>query len=104
MEPLSFDPSFVSTESQNRKQAFKVLLLKVSDKLEKKDMEKVGFCMEMPNLESSYTSLQLLEHLWRKGKFSPLTCSRLEDLLKEIGRHDLAAEVGRYLERYPDKR
>ena len=96
--------SFASNKSQNRIQAFKVLLLKVSDKLEKKDMDKLGFYTEMPNLESNYTSLQLLKDLWKNGKFSPLTCSRLEELLKEIGRHDLAAEVGRHLEQYPDKR
>ena len=101
MDP-SRPPVVCSEPSLGREEAFRDLLLTTSQRLSEHDTEQLAFLTEPSGAKGS--PLQLLTTLRNRGQFCPLTGSRLEYLLRKINRHDLADQVGEYVERFPDKR
>ena len=94
--------TMVGEGAGDRDKSFRMLLISISTKLTKNDVETLGFMTNCP-ITSCERPLELLIALWKKELFSPLFCSPLAQLLQEIYRHDLAAEVTHnFVVHFPD--
>lgn len=85
----------------DREEAFKDLLLNVSQKMSKDNANQISFYAEC-NLPGTPSALEVLLELRRVGAFSPRSCAHLEILLRKINRCDLADIVVEHMGKYPD--
>ena len=98
-EPLACSETPVAA----REDAFKDLLLDISQKMSKDNVTALAYIADpAAPAGSSFSALELLQLLERQGTFSDRSCGKLEEHLRRIGRYDLAQSVQDYTERYPE--
>lgn len=84
----------------HRDDAFKELLLKLSQKMSQENARELSFMAES-GLPGTTTPLDVLIELQKQGVFSPRSCDYLEGHLRKISRWDLADVVRQYMDSYP---
>ena len=83
-----------SNQQRKRADAFRRLLVRVSDRLGERDVRKIGFIYQVPSdNEDEKCGLDVLKALERQGVFSPTKTMPLVHLMKDINRHDIAEDV-----------
>ena len=79
---------------QERKYAFRKLLVTVSEKLTESEARQIEFLRELPKSTTRMREgLDVLAELRKRGEFSSKKVQPLIDLLQEIKRHDIAEYV-----------
>ena len=78
---------------QERKYAFRKLLVTVSEKLTESEAGQIEFLRELPKSTTRREGLDVLAELRKRGEFSSKKVQPLIDLLQEIKRHDIAEYV-----------
>ena len=91
----------MSSSSVSDSELFRKLLVDISDKLHKNDIERLAYIYDIPMGErSEITALALLRELEIRGTFSINNIRSLETLCDNISRHDLTRSVRKFKEIY----
>ena len=85
----------------NREEAFKDLLIDISQKMDRENVNRLAFRAGC-NLPDTTSPLEVLKELRRQGVVSPRSCTTLKTLLRKIGRYDLGDLVQEYMDDFPD--
>ena len=95
--------AFKSNQQRKRSDEFRRLLVRISDRLDEREVEKIDFLYQV-SVESGEVKedgLDLLRELERRRIFSP---ANPEPLIQEINRFDIAEDVGRTVAQGPISR
>lgn len=70
--------------------SYRIMLTNVADRLDEENIGKLSYISNLPSQVTHKRALEVLSHLDRRGEYSWSSIEPLKNLLKEIGRHDLA--------------
>lgn len=94
LPPLNVGRFAVSCATEDRrKREFRSLVGNISEHLEPKDIKSIVWQEQLPSSLRERSALDVLEHLYKHGKFSEYEVRPLAQLLKDIYREDLTAKV-----------
>lgn len=83
------------------RQVYKMLVQNIAEQLGTENKEALVFNQDAPDSLKDDSALKILQHLERKGVFSPHKIDELAELLRAISRHDLVSKfVDPYLQQY----
>lgn len=91
-----------SAREKNRLNPYRKLLLHLSTDLSNEDLKRLKFaCLDVvprAKMEEVTAAFQLFDLLEQKGAITRQNLTVLEDMMKAIGRDDLASKVIQYME------
>lgn len=83
-----------------RKREFRSLVGDISEHLEPKDIKNIVWQERLPSSLREKSALDVLEHLYKHGKFSEYEMRPLAQLLKDIHREDLTDKVDAFWDQF----
>ena len=91
-----FSPERSDHDADQRESACKEMVYAIADRLGKHDINAIVFYHNLPEELNAASSLEVLNHLYRHGYFTPGHVKPLITLLKYIKRNDLVLKVQDY--------
>lgn len=83
-----------------RKREFRSLVSDIAEHLDDNNVKSIIWQEQLPSSLTGKTSLDVLQYLYKHGKFSESKVAPLVQLLKDIHREDLTSKVDTFLEKY----
>ena len=91
---------FATVRDDRRRKEFRSLVSDIAEHLDEKNVKDIAWHKELPSSLNDKPALDVLEHLYKHGKFSEIKVGPLEQLLKDIHREDLIGRVGTFSEEF----